>query len=102
MGFFDFIRKDIGNAIELLNQGALVLDVRTVAEYRAGHGRNSHNCPVGRIEVFLNSHSPNDGPIVTCCATGARSGKAARILQSHGFTVANGGNWKNVEKIRSR
>ncbi len=102
MGLFDIFRNKGNNAEELLSKGALVLDVRTVAEYRAGHGKNTHNCPIGRLEVFLNSHNPEDGAVVTCCATGMRSGKAARILQSHGFTVANGGNWRNVEKMKSQ
>jgi rhodanese-related sulfurtransferase len=40
-----------------------------------------------------------DKPIITCCASGMRSGSAKAMLQSNGFAqVYNGGSWTNLKK----
>jgi rhodanese-related sulfurtransferase len=36
-------------------------------------------------------------PIITCCASGMRSGSAKNLLKSNGFTqVYNGGSWMTL------
>ena len=37
-------------------------------------------------------------PIITCCASGARSAMAKRLLKSQGYTqVYNGGGWNRLQ-----
>jgi len=36
--------------------------------------------------------------VITCCASGMRSGSAKSMLQSNGFEVYNGGSWFNLKK----
>jgi len=46
----------------------------------------------------INKLKDKNRPIVTCCASGARSGMAERYLKSQGYTqVYNGGGWKSLQ-----
>ena len=75
------------DAVRLLNQGALVLDVRTRAEFDGGHIIDARHVPqeeVGQAGETLKKY--RDKVVVACCETGLRSGAAARVLRTQGFT----------------
>lgn len=78
-------------AVRLMNQGALLVDVRTQAEFDSGHvldARHVAQDQVGRAGENLNKFK--DKVVIACCESGARSGAAARVLKAQGFTkVAN-------------
>jgi rhodanese-related sulfurtransferase len=38
-----------------------------------------------------------DKPVITCCASGMRSGSAKSILKSKGYDVHNGGGWISLQ-----
>jgi rhodanese-related sulfurtransferase len=81
----------------LLNQGAVILDVRTKAEYQSGHIKGSINIPLQSLETGIGKLK-KDKPIITCCASGMRSATAKGILQSKGFKeVYNGGGWAGLQ-----
>lgn len=81
---------------ELMRHGAIVLDVRSKGEYQGGHIRGSVNIPVNRLTENL-SKLKKDKVIITCCASGSRSGVARRILKSNGYTqVYNAGPWTRL------
>lgn len=81
-----------------VKQGAIVLDVRTKQEYISGHIPNSINIPVNDISTNIGKLPAKDVTIITCCATGIRSGKAASILKTTGYTsVYNGGSWEQLQ-----
>ncbi|NVK31002.1 MAG: rhodanese-like domain-containing protein [Gammaproteobacteria bacterium] len=83
---------------ELIDQGAIVVDVRSAREFRTGHVTGSKNIPLDMLNIQMRN-LPNDRPIITCCASGARSRSAADILLSSGFKdVVNGGPWNQVEQ----
>lgn len=83
---------------QLVKQGALVLDVRTKAEYQSGHIRGSLNIPVDQLKNNLHRIPDKQRPIITCCASGMRSGSAEDILKSNGYkNVFNGGSWINLQ-----
>ena len=81
---------------ELIKAGALIVDVRTEAEFADAHVKNSLNIPLEKIgskAEELKQHSY----IIVCCRSGNRSGMAERILKSKGLrNVSNGGSWQNV------
>lgn len=78
--------------------GALVLDVRTKGEYAQGHVEGSRNIPLDELAGRLKD-LPTDRPIITCCASGMRSGAAARLLRSRGIKqVHNGGPWQRLQQ----
>lgn len=82
----------------LMDEGAIIIDVRTTAEYEAGHIKSSLNIPHDKLETYINSLS-KEKTIITCCETGIRSESAKRTLKSHGFEhVYNAGNWKTLLK----
>jgi rhodanese-related sulfurtransferase len=79
---------------ELARQGAVIVDVRTKAEYAGGHIKGSVNIPVDRLSNDLSKLKDKNKPVITCCASGMRSASAKRILKSSGYTeVYNGGGW---------
>lgn len=86
---------------ELVEQGAIILDVRSKGEYEGGHIKGSINISVDTLSNNLNKLK-KDKPIITCCASGMRSASAKSILKSNGFTeVYNGGGWHSLQnKIR--
>ena len=88
-------KVDLG---ELIANGAQVVDVRTPAEYSSGHLKQAVNIPLGNLQGRLGKLR-KDKPIITCCASGMRSGSARAILKSNGFDeVHNGGSWHNLRK----
>lgn len=83
----------------LLDKGALVVDVRTPEEYRAGHITESVNIPLNLIPNKVNELKRKNKPIVVCCRSGARSGMAASQLKKAGVEVENGGPWNSVQAM---
>lgn len=89
------------NYAELVANGAVILDVRSKGEYQGGHIKGSVNIPVENLQSNL-SKLKKDKSIITCCASGMRSGSAKNILKSNNFPlVYNGGGWMSLQnKIR--
>jgi rhodanese-related sulfurtransferase len=83
---------------ELVRQGAIIMDVRTKNEFVGGHIKRSVNIPVNMLNNNLSRFKDKDKAIITCCATGMRSGSAKSILKSKGYTqVYNGGSWNGLQ-----
>jgi len=83
---------------ELVKNGAIIMDVRTKNEFVGGHIKRSINIPVNMLSNNLSRFKDKDKPIITCCATGIRSGSAKSILKSNGYTqVYNGGSWNGLQ-----
>jgi rhodanese-related sulfurtransferase len=70
-------------ATRLMNDGAVVVDVREAEEFSAGHLTSAKHIPVGDIDKRI-SDIPSDKPVLVYCATGTRSGKAAAALKKAG------------------
>lgn len=78
----------------LVDQGALIVDVRSEQEFKNGHVKNAVNIPLPLLQQQMNK-IPVDKPVITCCASGMRSGVARKMLLKAGYQkVFNGGNWK--------
>lgn len=101
MGFFDmFKRKDMSTEIkEYLNKGAVILDVRTDAEWNEGHTASAKHIVLNLIPLEIEQIKSWQKPIITVCRSGGRSGQAAQFLQQNGVDVINGGPWQNVDKL---
>jgi phage shock protein E len=98
MGLFELIFGKKVNLQEIISNGAVILDVRTKAEYQSGHIRNSINIPVDKLPQNIKKLNKNK-PIITCCASGSRSAHARKVLKSNGFEqVFNGGSWYSLRK----
>lgn len=85
------------NFPELMNRNALIIDVRTPAEFSNGHIKGAINIPLSLISQ-QHSKISKDKPIITCCASGMRSASAKNVLLSKGFKeVYNGGGWLSLQ-----
>ena len=62
----------------------VLLDVRSDAEYEAGHIEGTLHIPLPELRTRY-TELPRDLPIVTLCSTGIRSSFAVSLLQAHGF-----------------
>ena len=96
----DFLKQLFGfgpkvDIAALLKNGATVIDVRTKGEYAGGHVKGSVNIPLDQIGKHIEKLKQQQ-PIITCCASGMRSGSAASMLRSKGVEAYNGGSWVNV------
>jgi hydroxyacylglutathione hydrolase len=91
---------DVRAAAAQAAEGALLVDVRERSEWDAGHAPGAVHIPYE--ELRERTHElPIDRPIVTYCASGARSSLAASILESADRGAANmrGGftAWRNAK-----
>ena len=81
---------------QLLQNGAVILDVRTKGEFGSGNIKGSKNVPLDTLYNYINKLDKKT-PIITCCASGMRSGSAKNLLKSNGFIeVHNGGSWMSL------
>ena len=98
---FFFVKKrffDNTDYKSMLDNGGIIIDVRSEAEFYSGHIENSLNIPLGNFSSKTDQFKDKDQPIITCCASGMRSAGAARILSAKGYTnVVNGGGWSSLQ-----
>lgn len=86
------------NYTELVEKGAIILDVRSKSEFAGGHIKGAINIPVDVLTNNLNKLKDKNKTIITCCASGMRSARAKNILKTHGYTdVHNGHGWRNLQ-----
>ena len=75
-------------AVRLMNQGALLLDVRSQAEFEGGHILDARHVPQEQVAAQAADALKRfkDKVVITCCESGMRSQASARVLQAQGFT----------------
>jgi rhodanese-related sulfurtransferase len=77
------------DAIRLMNQHALVLDLRSPDAFAAGHLTGARNLPPDQIlKAGETLKKYKEKPVVVYCDTGSLAGSAARQLAAQGFTKA--------------
>ena len=73
---------------KMTNEGFAYVDVRTEAEFAAGHPAGAYNVPIAEpdfVRVMV-ARFGKDAKIVVGCRSGGRSLRAAQTLQREGFT----------------
>ncbi len=74
-------------AVRLMNQGAIVLDLRSKAAYDAGHIGDARNVPAADLEAQAESLKKwRDKSVITYCDSGINGANSARTLTKLGFT----------------
>ncbi|MBL85912.1 MAG: sulfurtransferase [Winogradskyella sp.] len=97
MGFLDFIFGSKKRQVEeFLENGAVILDVRSEREWDAGHITNAVHIPLDQLNNRVDEVKKLNKPVVTCCASGVRSAKAARFLNLNNIEATNGGGWVSL------
>lgn len=101
VGILDFLSHErrygpfvpAAEAAAMLDGGGLVLDVRSRAEWNAGHCEESLLMPVDELPARL-GELPKDAPILVCCAVGGRARTVTDFLKAQGFDAYNLGGWE--------
>ncbi|HZD66727.1 MAG TPA: rhodanese-like domain-containing protein [Acidimicrobiales bacterium] len=75
-------------AHQVLEAGAVLVDVRERQEWNAGHAPQATHIPLGQLERRLDD-LPEGRALVTVCRSGQRSARAAALLGRHGREVSN-------------
>lgn len=70
-------------AKKLVEEGAMLLDVRTQGEFAGGHLPKAVNIPLSELSARI-AEVPKDQPVVVYCASGMRSASAKRLLVASG------------------
>jgi rhodanese-related sulfurtransferase len=65
--------------------GAIVVDVRTPEEFKAGHIAGALNIPLHSLKASVGDLKKQGKPIITCCLSGARSAMALSLLSQAGL-----------------
>jgi rhodanese-related sulfurtransferase len=75
--------------IRLMNQGALVLDIRKPDEFKQGHVNGAKHLPSDQILTAADSFKRfKDKPVVVYCDSGSMAAAAVRQLNQQGFSKA--------------
>lgn len=98
MGLFSAFGFGKNDVKEYIENGAIILDVRTKEEYRGGAVNGSWNIPLQTLGNNVEKIRKEGKPVVTCCRSGMRSAQAQNLLKRHGIDVINGGPWQSVAK----
>jgi len=102
MGIFNLFKSGNNNEkiiIDYLQNGAIIIDVRTPGEFAEGHIEGSINICLDRITQYVDKIKNYDKAIIAVCRSGARSGTATNFLKKQGIDVINGGPWNLVAQF---
>jgi phage shock protein E len=88
-------------ACDLIKKGALIIDVRTPAEFASEHLPNVMNVPLGEVSDRASTAIPDKtAPVLLHCHSGGRSLVAQRWLRRLGYeNVHNLGSYSRAKSI---
>ena len=92
----------LGNAKlkEALRRGAIVIDIRTAAEFDRGKVRDSINIPIDRININLKRIVQMNKPIIICSDSDSENERVIDVLKASGVTeIYNGGRWTKIWRM---
>lgn len=102
---FSFIKNFVSQGNDhdklshIVNNGALLVDVRSKEEFASGSTRGAVNIPLDQVQSQLAKFQGREH-IVVFCRSGNRSRQAQAILEQNGFAnVINGGTWQKVHSL---
>jgi rhodanese-related sulfurtransferase len=74
-------------AVRLINQGAIVLDLRNRDHFDAGHIINAEHIPPDMVDQAIERlRKRRETPLITCCDSGMSSSRIAGRLHQEGFS----------------
>ena len=77
----------VADAMQLIENGALIIDVREQNEYNQSHIENSVLVPLSTVSAEkINEVNPQNKTILIHCHSGKRSKVAANIILTQGYT----------------
>lgn len=89
------------SATECLKKGAMVIDVRTAAEFSAGHLPRAINIPLSEVEELTPRRVKDKEQVLLLhCQGGSRAASAKKILRGMGYeNTYNLGSYERAGRI---
>ena len=89
-------------AWSMIENGALLIDVRTKKEFEEGHIKGAINIPYDETNNLMTAIGfDKRRPVVVYCRSGNRSGKAKTELDKKGYTnVFNGMGYQALKEVK--
>jgi len=85
------INVEATEAVRLINNDAVIVDLRSVDAYAKGHIVSARNIPLDELDGRLNNlEDVKSKPIVAVCDNGITSTKAVNTLRAAGFDSVYG------------
>ena len=83
-----FNQPNINRGVEAFRQApdALLIDVRSAEEYAGGHIPGSIHLPIQALRNAEDLLGDRERPLYVYCHSGARSSRAAKLLQVMGYS----------------
>ena len=79
-------KVDANKTKELMDQGATLIDVRELVEFKDGHIPKAINIPSDEVADKVEVLFQKSEPIIVYCRSGSRSQMVAQTLVSMGYT----------------
>ncbi len=86
------------NYAQLIQNGAIVLDVRTPAEFNREHIEGAINIPIETLRDNMHRLANKQKTIIACCTDGSKSWYAKNLLDSTGYSVVDAGDWVKLKR----
>ena len=80
-----------------MQNGALIVDVRSPQEFNEGHAKKSKNIPLNVLKSKTASLKGKE--IILVCKSGGRAGMAKSILKKEGIIAYNLGPWQRAQTL---
>ena len=93
-------KKPSNNIQEFINEGAVIIDVRTELEFNSGNIENSVNVPLKDLMYRVNEFE-KEKKYITVCTVGMRAESAKKFFEKKGYQVVNGGRWSTLKDLRN-
>ena len=85
------INVDAGDAVKLINNDAVVIDIRSAESFARGHIVNARNIPSDELDARMKQlEKHKNTPIIAVCDNGITSTRAVNALRSAGFESVYG------------
>jgi len=84
-----------------LANGAIIIDIRTPAQFEEGHTENAINIPADVILLNIERLMQLQVPLIICGPDSFRCFGTVRKLRGYGLDVTNGGSWWFVNRVKT-
>lgn len=86
--------------VDLIQEGACVIDVREYLEFKRGHAAGTINVPMSDIISYIGQVRDMGSKFaIVCCNDGSRARIATEIFNDFGIFSINVGSWQNASRF---
>ncbi len=79
---------------QLMEGGAVIIDVRTPGEFKSGHKKGSVNIPLQNLSSKISKYKNKE--VIVVCKSGMRASSAKRMFEQEGIKCYNAGAWQSL------